>query len=230
MTKLGIIAAMDNEITVLCKTMQHNSESYSITEINNLKFYFGTLNNTSVVLVKSGVGKVNAAICTQLLITVFHVESIINTGIAGAISPELSVFDFVVSSDVVHHDADAIAFGYPPNTIPGLPTFFIADKALISQAVNSFSESNLPGKIFIGRIASGDQFIGNIEAKEKIKASCNPFCVEMEGAAIAQTCILNNKPFVIIRCISDLADKSTDKFNEDEAAHRSSELILHFLK
>lgn len=226
MEKLGIIGAMDIEIDVLCNSIANSTQQ----TIGNYTFIKGIINTTPVVIVKSGVGKVNAALCTQLLITNFNIKNVINSGIAGAIDSRLKVFDFVVSNDVMYHDVDVTAFGYPPCTLPRMPTSFSASPALVQQITASFSSEKTNGSIYTGRIASGDQFISDKEKKQKIRDLCNPLCVEMEGAAIAHTCFLNNIPFAIIRCISDMADVATDSFNEKEAAYRSSSIILNLLK
>jgi adenosylhomocysteine nucleosidase len=184
------------------------------------------------VLVKSGIGKVNAALCAQALIREFGVTHIINTGIAGAISPELKPLDIVLSTDAVYHDVDASGFGYPVTVIPGMESVFVADTALIDEAEKACKNAALPTKFVRGRVSTGDAFIASAEKKAHIREICNPLCVEMEGAAIAHACTLNATPFVIIRCISDMADDSGNadyEFNEKTAADMCARITLGIL-
>ena len=226
--KFGIIGAMDVEIQHLCSLMKNKSK----TEISHLVFYEGEINQKSCVVVQSGIGKVNAALCAQLLIIKFDVTHIINTGIAGAMAKVLKPLDIVVSTDCVYHDADTTFFGDAPCTIPGMPTFFKADENLINLAEKSFvSENN--SALYKGRVASGDIFVCDKIVKNKIKENCNPFCVEMEGTAIAHTCFLHKIPFVIIRCISDSADESVENeysFNREVAAKISGQTVTNMLE
>ena len=228
---IGIIGAMESEVS----TLKSNIANCKITNINSLSFYSGTLSGKEVVVVRSGVGKVNAALCAQLLIIKFGVDKIINTGIAGAMGGDLDVFDFVVSSKTVYHDVDATGFGYSLGQVPGMDIYYDADSNMASAALDAFSktEASKEHKMLKGLIASGDQFIDNNETKENIKKNFAPLCVEMEGCAIAQACSLNRVPFVIIRCMSDTADehvKSTYTFNEGVCAEASAKLILEVVK
>lgn len=222
---IGIIGAMEEEIASLKSKM----ELVTAKNIVGIDFYMGKMNGKSVVLVRSGIGKVNAAICTQVLIDLYAVDYIINVGVAGAISKELSIGDVVISKDVVHHDMDCTNFGYEQGIIPRMTeSFFTADELLIKIA-KECGEEALPNKaIHVNRIASGDKFVSSNEDKQKIWSAFKAFCVEMEGAAIAQTCFLNKIPFIVIRAISDKADDSAgvsfDKFVL-EAAKTSSELV-----
>lgn len=222
---IGIIGAMEEEIASLKSKM----ELVTAKNIVGIDFYMGKMNGKSVVLVRSGIGKVNAAICTQVLIDLYAVDYIINVGVAGAISKELSIGDVVISKDVVHHDMDCTSFGYEQGIIPRMTeSFFTADELLIKIA-RECGEEALPNKaIHVNRIASGDKFVSSNEDKQKIWSAFKAFCVEMEGAAIAQTCFLNKIPFIVIRAISDKADDSAgvsfDKFVL-EAAKTSSELV-----
>lgn len=235
MKKIGIIGAMDVEISIFCEEMKKNG-SLKKTECGNLVFNEGTLCGKNVVVVKSGIGKVNAALCAQRLILQFGVEKIINTGIAGSIQENLHIHDMVVSTDAVYHDMDASAFGYEPTEIPQMHTsVFDADEKMIEAAENAFaqSESAKKYKLIRGRIASGDQFISYAEQKEHIEEICSPACVEMEGAAIAHACFLNQIPFVILRCISDNADDSyevTYSFNEKIASEECAAVVLKMLE
>lgn len=234
MKKIGIIGAMDTEIAVLRKIMQSEG-NFSQIDSGKLTFNVGSINGVDVVVVKSGVGKVNAALCAQRLIIQFDVGVIINTGIAGAMGGDLHIFDMAVSTDAVYHDMDATEFGYNPTEIPQMSvSAFSADKKLLEIAKSSFEKTNTikERKIVAGRVATGDQFVAAKEQKNHIKQICSPICVEMEGAAIAHACYLNNIPYVILRCISDMADdtvKATYSFNEDIAAEESSKVVIEMI-
>ncbi|MCR4789694.1 MAG: 5'-methylthioadenosine/adenosylhomocysteine nucleosidase [Treponemataceae bacterium] len=221
--KAGIIGAMDVEISLLKSRMTDIRTS----KIAHLTYYEGKLNGADIVLVKSGIGKVNAALCAQSLILKFGVSNIINTGIAGAMDKELRVLDTVVSTVCLYHDADTTYFGDPACTIPDMPTYFPADTKMIEIAVENAKKESAY-KVHSGRIASGDQFICTKEGKKKIEELCHPMCVEMEGAAIAHACYLYKVPFVIIRSISDLADENVTldyEFNRETAAQTSANLV-----
>ncbi|WP_058485895.1 5'-methylthioadenosine/adenosylhomocysteine nucleosidase [Defluviitalea phaphyphila] len=230
MSKIGIIGAMEEEVIILRNKM-HNKE---LKNIAGMDFYKGELEKQEVVLVRCGIGKVNAAICTQALIDNYHVDYIINTGVAGAVYKDLDIGDIVISSDCVQHDFDTTAFGEPIGIIPRMDeSFFKSDEKLVKIAKDSAKKLSLKQKVYIGRIASGDQFISNLKQKETIWNNFNAYCAEMEGAAIAHTCYLNKVPFVIIRAISDKADHSADiNFQEfvHKAAKNSNEMIIEILK
>ena len=219
MEKYGIIGAMESEVRELCNDLSNKE----IIEYAGLNFFTGILKGKDVVIVKSGIGKVNAALCAQALILKFGVTKIINTGIAGAFAKGLGVFDFVISTAAVYHDFDTTAFGYKTGQVPGMPESFPADEGLANAAVAAFekTEFSKQHKVIKGLVASGDQFISDSAAKKKIKSNFESACVEMEGCAIAHTCYLNKVPFVIVRCMSDMADESVEKtyaFNEDVCA------------
>jgi len=186
-----------------------------------------------VVIVCAGVGKVNAAVCAQILISVFGVQGIINTGSAGGLSSGLAVLDMVVSTDLVQHDVDATAFGYSPGQIPGtVSPFFESDARLRRIALDSFGRTGCPGRMVEGRIASGDVFVHDPALRGRIISLFAPDCVEMEGAAVAQACAVNGIPFVILRSISDLAGEGAgmtyDDFSE-KASHTSSLVVRGML-
>ena len=235
MNKIGIIGAMEPEIALIRDVMKKNGEVKE-TSGANLTFYEGKLSGKNVIVVKSGVGKVNAALCAQRLILQFGVDAIINTGIAGAMGGGLRIFDMVASSDAVYHDVDAVLFGYKPTEVPQMRcSCFKADETLIEKAKTAFANVNKEPerKLVVGRVATGDQFIADKAVKNHIKEICSPICVEMEGAAIAHACYLSEIPFLILRAISDMADDTataTYSFNEDTAAHISAELLLELLK
>jgi adenosylhomocysteine nucleosidase len=204
-------------------------------EYAGLNFMCGFLNGKSLVIVKSGIGKVNAALCAQALILKFNVTAIINTGIAGALRSGLRVFDFVISSAALYHDFDTTAFGYKKGQVPGMEAVFPADKALGQLALEAFEKTEFAKdhKAVMGLVASGDQFISDSRQKKTIKANFDPACVEMEGAAIAHACYLNKVPFVIVRCMSDMADESVEQtysFNEDVCAAASACLVKKMME
>ena len=227
---IGIIGAMEVEVEKLKARM----ENVEITRKASMEFYAGTLEGKNVVVVRSGIGKVNAAVCTQILIDVFDVKAVINTGIAGSLKAEINIGDLVISSDLVHHDMDAVSFGYPKGQIPQMDVFsFEADKALADLAEKVCEEVNPEIQVFHGRVVSGDQFIADKETKENISTLFSGYCTEMEGAAIAQTAHVNEVPFVVLRAISDKADDSASMdyptFEKQAVAH-SVRLVRGMMK
>lgn len=226
---IGIIGAMDSEVAALVAAMSAKETQ----EYNNYKFYKGTLFGKEVVIVKCGIGKVNAAVCTQILLSNFNIEKVINTGIAGAVGTGLKQYDFVASTNVIHHDVDVQIFGYKPGQVPGMPETFAADEKLADAAVSAFNKSALAKehKITKGLVASGDQFIAGGEKKDFIVSTFKPQCVEMEGASIAQVCYINKTPFAIIRCMSDCADDSaSEEYSEEAASKLSSAFLMEVIK
>ena len=202
---LGIIGAMDQEVSILKEKM----EVKKIDKRASMEFYVGILNGKEVVIVKCGVGKVNAAVCTQILADCYQVEAVINTGVAGSLRAEINIGDIVVSTDALQHDMDATEFGDPAGQIPRMDTLsFPADEELVKKAVAANEKANPDIHTFTGRVASGDQFKSDKEVKERIVSLFHPMCVEMEGAGIAQAAYLNKVSYVIIRAISDKADNS----------------------
>ena len=201
----GIIGAMEEEVAVLKEAM----EVQEAAELASMTFYRGVLCGKDVVVVRSGIGKVNAGICAQILVDRFHVDTLINTGIAGSLDARIDIGDMVISTDALHHDMDAVQFGYPAGQIPRMEVLsFPADEELVKKAVQANEKANPDIHTYTGRVASGDQFIASKEVKEKIVENFQPLCVEMEGAAIAQAAYLNKVSYVIIRAISDKADNS----------------------
>lgn len=239
--KLGIIGAEKQEVELLFAELLKSDQMVQVTKRGSLEFHAGGLNGCPVVVVCCGIGKVNAALCAQMLISEFCVDSVINTGSAGGLAQELSVLDMVVSTDMVQHDFDTTPFGYKPGQIPGTESpFFVADAELRKIALQSYKRvssmvSDVPftGKMFEGRIATGDAFITDETRRERIVSLFHPSCVEMEGAAIAQVCVANNVPFVILRSISDLAGKdagmSYDEFSK-RASHVSAHVVMEMLR
>jgi adenosylhomocysteine nucleosidase len=228
MKKIGIIGAMEMEIDFLCKLMGDGSKK---TEAGSVVFNEGKINGVDVVVVRSGLGKVNAALCAQRLALQFGCTNIINTGVAGAMAHGLGVMDFVVSTDAVYHDMDAVGFGYKLGQVPQMSVFsFVADKGMIEAAKKAFADLGLSKEhqMIEGRIATGDQFISDKAAKAKIAENFSPACVEMEGAAIAHACYLNKVPCVVLRCMSDMADdlrRSVYDFNEQAAAEMCARVV-----
>ena len=202
---IGIIGAMDVEID----TLRSASNIESTTEIAGMEFIKGTLGDKQVVIVKCGMGKVNAGICANTLIHEFGCKEIINTGVAGSLDNRIDIGDIVVSTDAVQHDFDVEPIGFKRGEIPYTGKIsFEADEDMRRSAVEAIKEVVSDVKYFEGRICSGDQFIDTNEKKAAITSKFGGMCCEMEGAAIAQTCYLNNTPFVIIRAISDKEDGS----------------------
>lgn len=229
MKKVGIIGAMELEVEALKAkmTIQRKEEKAS------MEFLEGTLNGTDVVIVQSGIGKVNAALCAQILCDLFGVTHIINTGVAGSLKNEINIGDIVVSTDALHHDMDVRVFGYPLGEVPQMGCLaFPADTHLAQLAVSCCKEVNPEIAVYQGRIVSGDQFISDKQVKDTIIKNFQGFCVEMEGASIAHAAYLNHVPFVIIRAISDKADDSAEMdyptFEKAAAAH-SAALVEHML-
>ena len=179
---IGIIGAMSDEVAGLKALMQDTQ----IIRKASMEFYSGILEGKKVVVVQSGIGKVNAAVCTQILIDDFQAEVVINTGIAGSLNNDINIGDIVVSTDLVHHDVDAGAFGYKKGQVPDMDVFsFGSDDALRSLAVKVCREVNSDIQVFEGRIASGDQFVADQGVKDVIVSEFGAYAVEMEGAAIA---------------------------------------------
>ena len=204
MKKLGIIGAMDVEVA----TLKEKMDSKTVRTIAGSDYCQGKLEGLDVVVVQCGVGKVNAALCAQVLCSCFGVTHIVNTGIAGSLNAKLDIGDFIISKDAVYHDMDATNFGYPMCQVPGLSVLaFPADESLMAEAYEAANQAH-PNHVHMGRVATGDQFVADKALKEKIIANTGAYCTEMEGAAIAHTSWKNNVPFVIIRAISDKADDS----------------------
>ncbi len=205
MNCIGIIGAMEEEVAGL----KVNMTDVTVVNRAGMEFNKGILEGKNVVVVKSGIGKVNAGMCAQILADLFEVDAIINTGIAGCLHPDVNIGDIVISTDLVHHDMDATGFGYPVGQIPRMDTLaFPADEKLQQLAEKCCKEVNPEISVFRGRIASGDQFVSSGEVKNRIVSQFGAYATEMEGAAIAQAAYCNGIPFLVIRAISDKADGS----------------------
>jgi adenosylhomocysteine nucleosidase len=212
--KIGIIGAMDVEVATLKQDMDVTGKMTKAS----MDFYEGKIGNTDVVVVKSGIAKVNAAICVQILSDVYHVTHIINTGVAGSMDARINIGDIVLSTDACYHDVDATIFGYAKGEVPQMGRLsFPEDEWLRRKAAEAVKAADPDLGVFEGRVISGDQFIGGGVSKEPLKPF-DALCTEMEGAGIAQASYLNNIPFVIIRAISDKADGSAEvEYPEFEA-------------
>ncbi|MGL5260407.1 MAG: 5'-methylthioadenosine/adenosylhomocysteine nucleosidase [Lachnospiraceae bacterium] len=229
MKKIGIIGAMELEVEALKNKM----EVKQIVEKASMKFFEGVLNGVDVVIVKSGIGKVNAGICVQILVDLFEVTHIINTGIAGSLNAQIDIGDIVISTDLLYHDMDAVAFGYDAGQVPGMDTFsFEANEHMIECAKTSCLKVNKDISFHCGRIVTGDQFVAEKDLKNRIVSIFDGKCTEMEGAAIAHASYLNQIPFVVIRAISDKADDSAQMDYptfEKKAAANSAALVEDFI-
>lgn len=205
---IGIIVAEIEEMNAIKEIM----ENINYIDIYNLKIYTGKINSKDLLLVRGGVGKVNAARVCQIITDKFNLECIINVGSAGGLNENLNIGDIVVGEKLVQHDFDVSAFGREKGFIPETGKFFESDKNLLEKCKNINIDNQ---KIVTGIIGSGDIFLTNSILKEKIKQEFNCDCVEMEGAAIAQVCTLNNIPFLVIRSISDIPNGNNEiDFNE----------------
>ena len=227
---IGIIGAMESEVAAF----KEEIEIEEVREAAGMSFCAGRLCGKEVAVVQSGIGKVNAAVCAQILVDDFKADTVINTGIAGSLKAEINIGDIVVSTDLVHHDMDAVNFGYPLGQIPQMDTFsFKADERLVELAEKACHEVNPEIQVFRGRIVSGDQFIADKAVKNRITENFQGYCTEMEGAAIAQAAYLNDVPFVVLRAISDKADDSASMDYptfEAQAAEHCVKLVEHFLE
>lgn len=229
--KIGLIGAMEVEVKSIREKLKNPVE----TVIAGSHFFEGELSGKQVVVTQCGVGKVNAALCTEILISGFGVSHVINSGVAGGLDRRLSVMDTVVSTDAVHHDMNAVDFGYRKCQIPGMDTWsFPADEMLIKAVEAVFQKGkengSLKHKCIRGRIATGDVFVNSPEIKKQIVDECDAACCEMEGAAVAQVCYLNKIPYVIIRCISDMAENTNETYKEEEAAAESSYITVKVIE
>lgn len=227
---LGIIGAMEQEVANIRDLMKE----VSVETRAGMDFYKGSLNGKPVVVVRSGIGKVNAALCTQILADCYHVDGVINTGIAGSLKAEINIGDMVLSTDAVQHDVDAACFGYPAGQIPQMNRFsFPADEGLRKLAEECCKQVNPDIHTYSGRVVSGDQFISDKAKKQWLIQTFDGSCTEMEGAAIAQAAWLNQIPVLIIRAISDKADDSANmdyETFEAMAIRHSVNLLLEIVK
>lgn len=226
---IAIIGAMDEEIALLLTKIEVQSDEM----IANSRFIQGKLEGKEVVLLKSGIGKVNAAMATTILHERYQPTAVINTGSAGGLDTSLSIGDIVISDRVVHHDVDVTAFDYQYGQVPSMPLYFESDQNLINiveKTIQSINQVNCKQ----GLIATGDSFIQKPEAVQKIREQFpDVIAAEMEAVAIAQVCHQYQTPFVVIRALSDIAGKeSAQSFDQfiDQAARHAAELIIKVVK
>lgn len=223
--KYGIIGALDTEIILLKDNMKIKNER----NICGLDFFEGTIRDKEVTLVCSSVGKVNATVCTDIIVREFNSDAVINVGIAGGMANHLQTLDIVISDQIEFHDQDQVMKKYYP-----FRSHFEADGKLIELCRKACN--NIEDRIFqyyVGKIATGDVFVTDSKIRDDILQKFNPYCVEMEGAAIAQVAHMNNRPFVIIRSISDNADENANQTYDnfmDQAAKHSSQIVLKMLE
>lgn len=203
MKKLGIIGAMAIEVELLKGQM----EGVTVTEKAGASYWEGLLRGLPVVVVQCGVGKVNAALCVQILVDVFGVTHLVNTGIAGSLDASLDIGDLVISQDLMYHDFVVGPFGYPYGQVPGMDVHaFPTDDALREAALEICRRKGISCRV--GRIVTGDQFVCGNREKQDIIARVGGLCTEMEGAAIAHAAYRNGLPVLVLRAISDKADDS----------------------
>lgn len=226
---IGIIGAMPQEV----KTLTERLANPQTTEIAGMTLISGSLEQVPVVVMQSGIGKVNATVATTLMIERYQPRAIINTGSAGGLGKGLAVGDVVIGNKVAHHDVDVTAFGYATGQMAGMPENYPCDSRLVDfakHAATTFPDAT----IHCGQIVSGDQFIADASRFATIKSAFpTALAVEMEAAAIAQTCYRFKTPFVVVRAISDLANEqasvSFDEFIEQAGKH-SAEMVINVLK
>ncbi|WP_342566411.1 5'-methylthioadenosine/adenosylhomocysteine nucleosidase [Paenibacillus sp. FSL R7-0345] len=225
---IGLIGAMDEEIELLLSSMNDKQSTVKA----GVTYYSGDIFGRKAVLCKSGVGKVNAAVTTQILLDTFGVSKVLFTGVAGAVHPDLNIGDIVISSACIQHDMDVTALGFPKGVIPYQEvSVFNADEKLVKLAEQACRE--LEQHFITGIVLSGDQFIASSTVVEALHIDLNGACAEMEGAAVAQVCYMNAAPFVIIRSMSDKADGSAHANYAEftvTAARRSHAILEYMLK
>lgn len=224
MERIVVIAAMDEELDAIKRKL----ENVEIVEAKNLKIFKGNKDNKEYIICKSGVGKVNASRTTQIMVDLFEPTYIVNVGSAGALNNDLQIGDIVIGKELVQHDFDITAFGHEKGYISETGKYFESDSKLVEDYKQKMDIKKNEYKSIVGVIASGDIFCTNVDMKNKIKQKFNADCVEMEGAAIAQVCKLNNIPFIGIRSISDTPNGNNqidfEKFLKT-ASERCAELI-----
>lgn len=219
MKRIGIVFAMKEELNELLKIVELKKE-YNIFDLN---FYECIFNNMEIILVESGIGKVNSARATQILIDNYKVDYIFNIGVAGGLRENISVCDIVVGEKLVQHDFDITPFNYEKGQIPNVGKYIICDEYLVNLTKNIKTDS----KIFYGTIASGDIFVTDKKMANKISTKFDALCTEMEGASIAQVCYLSHVPFLVIRSISD-SPNGNNQLTYDDFLLLSSKIVAKF--
>lgn len=232
--KIGVIGAMNSEVAHLFDAMTDRTAE----PVADLTFYRGSIGGNDVIVVRCGVGKVNAARCAQMLIDRYAPDYIINTGIAGGVGDGLRVGDLVVGTELVQHDFDISSFGYAKGYISGIgngksASVFRSDAELTKAFLRTVCTFLPENRVHTGRIATGDLFVSDAEAKKRLKNDFSALAVEMEGCAIAQTAWVNDVPFLVVRALSDLADgtaASSFETFERETAELSARVIEAFIQ
>lgn len=226
MENTGIIVAMQEELIEILNIMEEKKQK----NIYNIIFNEGKIEDKQVIVVQSGIGKVNATRITQILIDKFNIKKVINVGSAGALNPKLNIGDIVIANQLVQHDFDITAFNHNKGYITGVGDYIKCDKELVKEIQSIANKiKNEKYKITTGTIASGDIFCTEIEMKNKIYKKFNAECVEMEGAAIGQVCYLDNIPFIVIRSISD-SPNGNNAIVFDEFVKLASKRCANILK
>lgn len=225
--KIGIIAAMEQELRLLVDKLEDKKE---VTVIGN-SYYTGRLGRHEVVLVQSGVGKVMSAMSVAILVDKFAVEGIINTGSAGAVAAGIAIGDVVIAEKLAYHDVDLTAFGYAYGQMSAQPLYFESDKVFVDVFKKILKQHNQA--VHLGLIATGDSFIAGQDKIDRIKAAFpEVLAVEMEGAAIAQAAHATGRPFIVVRAMSDTAAHDANMTFDEfiiEAGKRSAQILLNFL-
>lgn len=229
MKYIAIIAAMEEEVENVKRLMAESSTK----EIYELQFITGKINENDVVLVKCGVGKVNAARTTQILIDNFDIDYVINVGTAGSLNDNIEIGDLVIAEKLVQHDFDITGFGHEKGYITNIGKYFYSDKSLIEKAKLTIEQIKGNFSEHVGTIATGDIFVQDMNVKNRIKEEFNADCVEMEGASIAQVCTSDKVPFIVIRAISDKPNGNNNIDFEtylQRACERYAKFIDFFIK
>ncbi|MGI6107338.1 MAG: 5'-methylthioadenosine/adenosylhomocysteine nucleosidase [Lachnospiraceae bacterium] len=203
---VGVIGAEEQEVELLVRDLSDKEKTVQ----GRYTFISGNLSGVPTVIVRCGIGKVNAACCAQMMIDLFNVRALINTGAAGSLDARINIGDIVLCTEAIQHDMDVAGLGYEPGMIPDTGKTFKADEKLRSLARECCREVNPDLNVFEGRILTGDQFISGSEAKDHLVKTFGGMCAEMEGGAIAQAAYCSNVPFLVIRAISDKADGSAE--------------------
>lgn len=227
--RIGLIGAMKEEIEQYKQHMEHQKQE----SIARITYYSGTLQGKEIVLCQSGVGKVNAAVCTQILLMHYQVDCVVFTGVAGAVHPQLTIQDIVVSTDTMQHDMDATAIGFGLGEIPYAETSVYPSDPKLSQLAYDASVKHYGvDRVMRGRVLSGDQFIADRNKVKRLHEQFDALCTEMEGSAVGQTCHMNGVPYVVIRSMSDKADGSASVNYEEftvAAADQSYQIVQDML-
>jgi len=226
----GIIGALPEEVSLLCEEM----EDMTTVHQSDMDFYVGTLGGAQAVVVYCGDGKVNAAMCTELLIAGFDCDAVIFTGVAGSLSADVHLMDIVISTETMYDDFDESPIGYEVGQVPNLDVLrFTADDTLVAAAQQACESLDTDSEVFLGTIATGDTFVDSDELKTKIVDLTGALCAEMEGASVGHVCYRNDTPYVVIRTISDNADdEGGATFTEllSEAAANSARIVVEMLE